>query len=153
LPFYAAALPRTAWDQLEALSLKVLGRKVPFVSSWGLTETAPSVTVVHFALDGPGNIGVPGPGNAVKLVPDADKLEIRVKGPNVTPGYFKAPELTAQLFDDEGWLRTGEPESADWLRFSRSRVSVSRETGLPGPWAPRCRALCARERGAGPATS
>jgi feruloyl-CoA synthase len=109
LLFYAAAaLPRTLWDRLETLSLKVLGRKVPFVSSWGLTETAPSVTIVHFALDGPGNIGVPGPGNAVKLVPDADKLEIRVKGPNVTPGYFKAPELTAQLFDAEGWLRTGD---------------------------------------------
>jgi feruloyl-CoA synthase len=109
LLFYAAAaLPRSLWDRLEALSLKVLGRKVPFVSSWGMTETAPSVTIVHFNLDGPGNIGVPGPGNAVKLAPDADKLEIRVKGPNVTPGYFKAPELTRALFDEEGWLRTGD---------------------------------------------
>jgi feruloyl-CoA synthase len=107
--FYAAAaLPRSLWDRLEALSLKVLGRKVPFISSWGMTETAPSVTIVHFAIDGPGNIGVPGPGMAVKLVPDADKLEIRVKGPNVTPGYFKAPELTRELFDAEGWLKTGD---------------------------------------------
>jgi len=109
LLFYAAAaLPKTLWDRLEALSLRVLGRKVPFVSSWGMTETAPSATIVHFRLDGPGNIGVPGPGIAVKLAPDADKLEIRVKGPNVTPGYFKAPELTGQLFDAEGWLRTGD---------------------------------------------
>jgi feruloyl-CoA synthase len=109
LLFYAAAaLPRTLWVRLEALSLKVLGRKVPFVSSWGMTETAPSATIVHFRLDGPGNVGVPGPGIAVKLVPDADKLEIRVKGPNVTPGYFKAPELNGQLFDAEGWLRTGD---------------------------------------------
>jgi feruloyl-CoA synthase len=109
LLFYAAAaLPRTLWDRLEALGLKVLGRKVPFVSSWGMTETAPSVTIVHFAIDRPGNIGVPGPGIAVKLVPDADKLEIRVKGPNVTPGYFKAPEQTEQLFDAEGWLKTGD---------------------------------------------
>jgi feruloyl-CoA synthase len=109
LLFYAAAaLPRSLWDRLEAISLKVLGRKVPFVSSWGLTETAPAVTMVHFAIDGPGNIGVPGPGMAVKLVPDADKLEIRVKGPNVTPGYFKAPELTAQMFDAGGWLKTGD---------------------------------------------
>jgi feruloyl-CoA synthase len=89
LLFYAAAaLPKTLWDRLEALSLKVLGRKVPFVSSWGMTETAPSSTIVHFPMDGPGNIGVPGPGIAVKLAPDGDKLEIRVKGPNVTPGYF-----------------------------------------------------------------
>ena len=109
LLFYAAAaLPKTLWDRLEALSLKVLGRKVPFVSSWGMTETAPSATIVHFRLDGPGNVGVPGPGIAVKLVPDADKLEIRVKGPNVTPGYFKAPELNGQLFDADGWLRTGD---------------------------------------------
>ena len=109
LLFYAAAaLPRTLWDRLEALSLKVLGRKVPFVSSWGMTETAPSSTIVHFRLEGPGNIGVPGPGIAVKLVPDADKMEIRVKGPNVTPGYFKAPQLNGQLFDTEGWLRTGD---------------------------------------------
>jgi feruloyl-CoA synthase len=109
LVFYAAAaLPRTLWDRLEALSLKVLGRKVPFVSSWGMTETAPSATIVHFRLDGPGNVGVPGPGVAVKLVPDADKLEIRVKGPNVTPGYFKAPELNEQLFDANGWLKTGD---------------------------------------------
>jgi feruloyl-CoA synthase len=109
LLFYAAAaLPKTLWDRLEALSLEVLGRKVPFVSSWGMTETAPSATIVHFRLDGPGNVGVPGPGIAVKLVPDADKLEIRVKGPNVTPGYFKAPELNGQLFDAEGWLRTGD---------------------------------------------
>ena len=109
LLFYAAAaLPKTLWDRLEALSLKVLGRKVPFVSSWGMTETAPSSTIVHFRLDGPGNVGVPGPGIAIKLAPDADKLEIRVKGPNVTPGYFKAPELNGQLFDAEGWLRTGD---------------------------------------------
>jgi feruloyl-CoA synthase len=109
LLFYAAAaLPRTLWDRLEALSLKVLGRKVPFVSSWGMTETAPSATIVHFGLSGPGNIGVPGPGIAVKLAPDDDKLEIRVKGPNVTPGYFKAPELNGQLYDAEGWLKTGD---------------------------------------------
>ena len=109
LLFYAAAaLPKTLWDRLEALSLRVLGRKVPFVSSWGMTETAPSSTIVHFRLDGPGNVGVPGPGIAIKLAPDADKLEIRVKGPNVTPGYFKAPELNGQLFDAEGWLRTGD---------------------------------------------
>jgi feruloyl-CoA synthase len=109
LLFYAAAaLPQSLWDRLEALAQKVCGRKVPFVSSWGLTETAPSVTMVHFSMDRPGNIGVPGPGMSVKLVPDGDKLEIRVKGPNVTPGYFKAPELTAEAFDAEGWLKTGD---------------------------------------------
>jgi len=107
--FYAAAaLPQSLWDRLERLGAKVRGRKVPFVASWGLTETSPLVTVVHFPIDRPGNIGVPAPGTEVRLVPDGDKLEIRVKGLNVTPGYFKAPELTAKAFDEEGWLRTGD---------------------------------------------
>jgi feruloyl-CoA synthase len=109
LLFYAAAaLPQSLWDRLERLGVKVRGSKVPFISSWGLTETAPSVTMVHFPMDKPGNIGVPGPGMEVKLVPTEDKLEIRVKGPNVTPGYYKAPELTKKAFDEEGWLKTGD---------------------------------------------
>jgi feruloyl-CoA synthase len=107
--FYAAAaLPQSLWDRLEKLGLKLRGRKVPFVSSWGLTETAPLATMVHFPIERPGNIGVPGPGISVKLVPASDKLEIRVKGPNVTPGYFKASDLTAKAFDEEGWLKTGD---------------------------------------------
>jgi feruloyl-CoA synthase len=107
--FYAAAsLPQGLWDRLERLGRQVRGHKVPFVSSWGLTETSPLVTMVHFPIDRPGNIGVPAPGNTVRLVPEGDKLEIRVKGPNVTPGYFKSPELTAKAFDEQGWLRTGD---------------------------------------------
>lgn len=109
LLFYAAAaLPQSLWDRLERLGLEVRGRKVPFFSSWGLTETAPAVTMVHFPMLRPGNIGVPAPGTEVKLVPVEDKLEIRVKGPNVMPGYFKAPELTAKAFDADGWLMTGD---------------------------------------------
>jgi feruloyl-CoA synthase len=109
LLFYAAAvLPQTLWDRLERLGVKVRGRAVPFFSSWGLTETAPAVTMVHFPMPIPGNIGVPGPGMELKLVPVEDKLEIRVKGPNVTPGYHKAPDLTAKAFDEEGWLKTGD---------------------------------------------
>jgi feruloyl-CoA synthase len=109
LLFYAAAaLPQSIWDRLENLGRKVRGRPVPFFSSWGLTETAPAVTMVHFHMPRPGNIGVPAPGTEVKLVPVEDKLEIRVKGPNVTPGYYEAPELTAQAFDEEGWLTTGD---------------------------------------------
>ena len=106
--YAAAALPQSLWDRLERLGLKVRGRKVPFIASWGMTETAPAVTMVHFPMERPGNIGVPGPGMQVKLAPVGDKLEIRVKGPNVTPGYFKAPDLTAKAFDEEGWLRTGD---------------------------------------------
>ncbi len=106
--YAAAALPQSLWDRLERLGMKVRGKKVPFIASWGMTETAPAVTMVHFPMDRPGNIGVPGPGMELKLVPVEDKLEIRVKGPNVTPGYFKAPQLTAEAFDEEGWLKTGD---------------------------------------------
>ena len=107
--FYAAAaLPQNLWERLEAMGRNITGRTVPFISSYGLTETAPAVTMVHFPIERSGNIGVPGPGMAVRLVPDQDKLEIRIKGPNVTPGYFKAPEHTAKAFDEDGWFRTGD---------------------------------------------
>ena len=107
--FYAAAaLPQTLWERLERISLRVRGTTTPFISSWGLTETAPAVTMVHFPITRSGNIGVPAPGTEVRLVPDNDKLEMRVKGPNVTPGYFKADEQTAKAFDEQGWFRTGD---------------------------------------------
>ncbi|MFX5145976.1 AMP-binding protein, partial [Acinetobacter baumannii] len=71
--FYAAAaLPHSLWERLERISERVTGRRVPFISSWGLTETAPAVTMVHFPITRAGNIGVPGPGMQVRLVPDND---------------------------------------------------------------------------------
>jgi feruloyl-CoA synthase len=108
LLYAAAALPQSLWNRLERLAAEVSGRKVPFVSSWGLTETAPIVTSVHWPLDRPGNIGLPVPGVDVRLVPVGDRLEVRVKGDNVTPGYFKDPVQTREAFDEEGWLRTGD---------------------------------------------
>src|SRR5690606_17465232 len=77
LIFYAAAaLPQHLWEALEELSLQTLGRKVPMVSSWGLTETAPAVTSCHYQAERSGVIGLPLPGCEVKLVPNGDKLEI-----------------------------------------------------------------------------
>jgi len=107
--FYAgAALPQNLWDALEELSLQTVGRKLPMVSAWGSTETSPLATDCHFLAKRSGNIGVPIPGTELKLVPSGDKLEVRVRGPNVTPGYWKAPELTAQAFDDEGFYLIGD---------------------------------------------
>jgi feruloyl-CoA synthase len=109
LLFYAAAsLPQSVWGRLDAVAQRTLGRKVPMVSAWGTTETAPLATLVHFAMDRPGNIGVPVPGTEIKLVPDGDKVEIRVRGPNVTPGYWRRSDLTRALFDDEGFYRPGD---------------------------------------------
>ncbi|MFN4063773.1 MAG: feruloyl-CoA synthase, partial [Parazoarcus communis] len=109
LIFYAgAALPHHLWEALEDLSEKTTGHKVTMVSSWGSTETAPMCTDCHFEAERPGVIGVPIPGTALKLVPSADKLEVRVKGPNVFPGYWKQPDITAKSFDDEGYYMIGD---------------------------------------------
>src|SRR5262249_61626910 len=86
LLFYAAAaLPQSLWDRLEAVGIKARGRKVPFISSWGLTETAPAVTMVHFPIDRPGNIGVPGPGMAVRRGPGGGQAGSRGKGATAAP--------------------------------------------------------------------
>jgi feruloyl-CoA synthase len=107
--FYAgAALPQNLWDALEELSIKTVGRALPMVSAWGSTETSPLATDCHFQAQRSGNIGVPIPGTELKLVPSGDKLEVRVRGPNVTPGYWKAPELTAQAFDSDGFYLIGD---------------------------------------------
>lgn len=107
--FYAgAALPQNLWDALEALSIQTTGRALPMVSAWGSTETSPLATDCHFQAKRSGNIGVPIPGTELKLVPSGDKLEVRVRGPNVTPGYWKAPALTAQAFDAEGFYLIGD---------------------------------------------
>ena len=109
LIFYAgAALPQKLWERLEALSVAARGVRVPMVSAWGSTETAPMVTTVHFPIERAGVIGLPAPGSAVKMVPNGEKLELRVTGPNVTPGYWRRPDLTAQAFDQEGWYCIGD---------------------------------------------
>jgi feruloyl-CoA synthase len=109
LIFYAAAaLPQDLWQRLEAVSLLATGRKVPMTSSWGATETSPAVTSAHFPIDRAGVIGLPLPGVTLKMVPDRGKFELRVKGPNVTPGYLHQPDLTAAAFDEEGFYRIGD---------------------------------------------
>jgi feruloyl-CoA synthase len=77
-------------------------------SSWGATETAPLATAAHFAIERAGNVGVPVPGIELKLVPVSDKLEVRVRGANVTPGYWRQPDLTAAAFDEEGFYKVGD---------------------------------------------
>jgi len=109
LIFYAAApLPHDLWERLEAISMRTTGHRVPMSSSWGTTETAPLATAAHFPLERAGNIGVPIPGVEVKLLPNGGKLEIRVRGPNITPGYWKRPDLTSGAFDAEGFYMPGD---------------------------------------------
>ena len=108
LIFYAgAALPQNLWSRLERLGESV-GKRVAMVSSWGATETAPMVTSVHFPIDRAGVIGIPAPGCELLMLQNGDKLEMRVRGPNVTPGYFKRPDLTRAAFDAEGFYKIGD---------------------------------------------
>jgi feruloyl-CoA synthase len=107
--FYAAAaLPDALAERLRTLAARHADHRVPLTSAWGTTETAPGATTMHYEGAPTGCIGVPNPGVAIKLAPVGDKLEIRVKGPNVTPGYFRQPELTADTFDEEGFYRSGD---------------------------------------------
>src|SRR3954452_698807 len=105
--FAAAALPQQLWDRLGALNARHGGR-MRMTTSWGLTETAPAATSAHYPITRSDVLGVPLPGAEVALVPVGEKTEIRVKGPNVTPGYHRRPDLTDAAFDEEGFFRTGD---------------------------------------------
>ncbi len=107
--FYAAAaLPQHLWEKLERLAVEATGRRVVMLAAWGSTETAPCATQIHFPIERAGIIGLPVPGTAIKLAPVSGKLEIRVQGPNVTPGYWRRPELEAEMLDEDGFLETGD---------------------------------------------
>ncbi|MFZ1996862.1 MAG: feruloyl-CoA synthase [Solirubrobacteraceae bacterium] len=107
--FYAAAaLPDALATRLRKLASDHADHEVPLTSSWGTTETAPCATSMHYLGAPTGCIGVPIPGCTIKLAPVGDRLEIRVKGPHVTPGYFRAPELSRAAFDEDGFYRSGD---------------------------------------------
>ncbi len=108
--FYAgASLPKDLWERLENLSIKITGGRIPMTTAWGTTETAPLSLMQHFYADGPGAIGVPCSGVETKLVPSGNKLEIRVRGPNVTRfGYWKREDQTAAGFDEDGFYKSGD---------------------------------------------
>ncbi len=107
--FYAAAaLPQSLWARLEAVVRKVRQRPVWFTSAWGATETSPAVTQVHWRIEKAGCLGLPLPGVQLKLVPNGNKLEMRVKGPNIFPGYLDQEALTAAAFDEEGFYKIGD---------------------------------------------
>jgi feruloyl-CoA synthase len=107
--FYAgAALPQSLWQRLEAVAAKVRERPIWFTSAWGSTETSPAATEVHWPIERAGCIGLPLPGVSLKFVPNGGKLEMRVRGPNVFPGYRGDEALTAKAFDEEGYYLIGD---------------------------------------------
>jgi feruloyl-CoA synthase len=107
--FYSAAgLPQHIWDALDRLALAECGRRIPMFTGLGATETAPFCLVVRQDYSESGAVGLPAPGIEMKLAPVAGKMEARVRGPSITPGYWRNPEATAAAFDEEGFYRFGD---------------------------------------------
>lgn len=123
--FAGASLPQEVWNRIQALAVRTLGMQIAFGAGYGTTETGPGISITHWPSQGGGEIGLPFPGLTVKLVPFEDRYEVRVRGPNVTPGYLRRPDLTAAAFDEEQFYRVGDlvqfvdPERPeDGLRFA-----------------------------------
>ena len=106
--FAGAGLSQAVWDRLDELAEATVGERIPVITGLGMTETAPSCTFAVGRDVRSGHIGLPCPGVEVKLVPVAGKTEIRFRGPNVMPGYWRAAQQSAEAFDDEGFYCTGD---------------------------------------------
>ncbi len=106
--FSGASLARHVWDGLDEVAVQETGARVPMLTGLGATETAPFFMSVTPQTSRSGHVGLPVPGNEAKLVPNNGKLEVRAKGPNITPGYWRAPELTAKAFDEEGYYKLND---------------------------------------------
>ncbi len=102
-----ATLSDDLYGRLQALAIRATGRRIPIVTMYGATETQ-GITVVHWEAERVGLIGLPLPGLTLKLVPNGEKLEVRVKGATVMPGYLDMPEKTAEVFDEEGYYCLGD---------------------------------------------
>ena len=111
LSYAGAAISQGTLEKLYRLTSSITGRRIPVMSGYGTTETAPTISTTHWATDQPGEIGLPAPGLQLKLIPVSDTYEVRVKGPNVTPGYLGRPDLTEKAFDEEGFYRIGDTVS------------------------------------------
>ena len=108
LQYGGAALRQSTCDSIEAVALRTVGCTITFASGYGATETGPTATNVHWRNLRMGLMGLPVPATTVKLAPAQDRLEFRVKGPQVSAGYYRDPEATAAAFDEEGFYRLGD---------------------------------------------
>ena len=102
--FAGAGLAQHVWDEMDALAVETLGERMPMMTGLGATESGP------FALACPpehcrsGYVGLPVPGVELKLAPVEDKLEARLRGPAITPGYWRDAPANARAYDEEGLL-------------------------------------------------
>jgi feruloyl-CoA synthase len=103
-----ARLPDDLYDRMQALAIRATGERIVFYTGWGCTETSPTSTGTYWDTERVGLIGLPFPGVELKMVPVDDKYELRLRGVNVMPGYYRQPELTAAAFDEEGFYKIGD---------------------------------------------
>jgi len=108
MAYGGARLPDDLYDRMQALAVKTTGERIVFYTGWGSTETAPTSTGTYWDTERVGLIGLPFPGVELKLVPCGSKYELRLRGINVTPGYFGQPDLTKKMFDEEGFYCIGD---------------------------------------------
>ncbi len=123
LGYGGALLPQESFDRLQSVATSQLGERLPFGCGWGMTETTSTGLMVYWNVDRAGLLGLPQPGMLAKLVPAGDRYELRVKGPNVMPGYWRNPEATAAAFDEEGFFKTGD--AARWVDESRPEAGIA----------------------------
>jgi len=123
LGYGGALLPQESFDRLQGVATEQLGERLPFGCGWGMTETTSTGLMVYWSAERAGLLGLPQPGMLAKLVPAGDRYELRVKGPNVMPGYYADPQATAGAFDAEGFFRTGD--AARWVDEARPEKGIA----------------------------
>ncbi len=108
MAYGGARLPDDLYDRMQALAVRATGERLVFYTGWGSTETGPTSTGTYWDTERVGLIGLPFPGVELKMIPAGSKYELRLRGVNVTPGYFGRPDLTAAAFDEEGFYCIGD---------------------------------------------
>ena len=108
MAYGGARLPDDLYERMQALAVRATGERIVFYTGWGSTETAPTATGTYWDTERVGLIGLPFPGVELKMVPSGAKYELRLRGINVTPGYFGRPDLTKAAFDEEGIYCIGD---------------------------------------------
>ena len=122
--FYAgAAMAQPIWDSLFESSEREIGERIVMTTGLGMTESSPFAIFVTSPNVKAGDLGVPTPGMTLKLVPSQGKTEVRYKGPNITPGYWRAPADTADAFDEEGYFCTGD--AVKWIDANNIHAGLS----------------------------